>query len=196
MAIGLKTNVNVKGLKELQEKINYIDKLIKMKSDTKFQNIIKQKCLDTVIEIAIQNINLFPTSNEELKQAYISNNKIRPMENNNGFIIYNDLSVQSKNYKFCVALAFEYGTGLIGQEQNINGAWKYNVNQNTVFFDGNTIDGWWLAKSKAGSVESFGESQSGKAIITRGYQGMEIYRKSAEEIKKRLKKWVNEYKES
>lgn len=187
----LDINVSVDSIKKLDKHIKYVEKMMKLKYDIDFQKYIQDKCLQTVKKVAEQRIYSIPTSNEDMKSAYIQNNKIR--KEKNGFVIYNDLSVQNKNYTFCVALAFEYGTGLIGQEQAINGAWAYNINQNTVFYDGEIVDGWWLSKDKAGNVETFGESKSGKDVITRGYRGMEIYRFSAEEIKSMLPKWVNDY---
>lgn len=187
----LTVKCNVDSIKKLDKHIKYVEKMMKLKYDIDFQKYIQDKCLQTVKKVAEQRIYSIPTSNEDMKSAYIENNKIR--KEKDGFVIYNDLSVESANYTFCVALAFEYGTGLIGQKQGINGSWAYNINNNTVYYDGETVEGWWLSKDKAGNIETFGESRSGKAIITRGYQGMEIYRFSAEEIKAQLPKWVNEF---
>lgn len=200
MAIGLGISAKVDGLEKLKEYVEYVEKLVLMKTSKDFQEYIQNKCLKTVLEVANQRIDMYQTTNEDMKGAYLRNNKIR--KTNDGFIIYNDLTIEKKashhsdGYTFSVALAFEYGTGLIGEQQAINGAWKYNINENTVLFDGETIDGWWIPKSKAGGTETFGESKNGQAVITRGYQGMEIYRYSAEEIKKNLKKWIKEYRKN
>lgn len=192
MPIRLNVKIDVDGLDKFKKYIEYIKKLSTMKTDKNFQDYIQKKCLDTVNSVSRRLINSVPTSNDDLKSAYLQNNKIKDVSNT-GFVIYNDLSVSNKKYTFCVALAFEYGTGLIGQRSNISNAWEYNINQNTVIYDGVETDGWWISKDKAGGIETFGESKSGKAVITRGYNGMEIYRNSAEEIKRNMEKWVKEY---
>ena len=188
----LKVDVKVDSITKLEEHIKLVEKLLKLKTDKEFQHYIQQKCLETVKKVATERLFSNPTSNDELKSDYIENNKIKDVTDK-GFTIYNDLSIVGTKYNFCVALAFEYGTGLIGEQQAINGAWAYNINNNTVIINGEEIDGWWLAKSKAGNIQTFGESKSGQAIVTRGYEGMEIYRFSAIEIKSMLPKWVNDY---
>lgn len=182
-------------LDKLLNYINFVKKMKSMKTDVEFQKYIQDKCLSTVNNVAQNLINAHNTTNEDLKNAYLQNNKIKNISDK-GFTIYNDLTINNGKYDFCIALAFEYGTGLIGKNQNIEGAWDYNINENTVIIDGEEIDGWWISKEKAGNTQIFGESKSGNAVVTQGYEGMEIYRYSAIEIKKQLPKWVVEYKNS
>ena len=73
---------------------------------------------------------------------------------------------------FSIALAFEYGTGLIGQGNPKIGAWQYNVKGHE--------KGWVF-------------SRYGRFTFTRGYAGFEIYRYTAEAIKENLKQWIMDY---
>lgn len=170
MASGLKVKVNVKGLDEFHKYIEFVKKFSTMKTDREFQIYIQNKVLETVNKISSEYL---PDS--DIKIAYILNNKIREIDN--GFVLYNDTYVEteSEGYggKFCIALAFEYGTGLVGQEHPKVGAWQYNVNQHE--------KGWTYY-------------QDGTFHFTRGMQGYEIYRFTLEEIKKNLNDWVMDYK--
>lgn len=169
MSIGLKVNVKVSGLDKLEKDIKFLEKYSRISTDSKFQKYIQQKFLDTVNEMSARLL-----VGGELTSEYISNNKIRPLED--GFILYNDAFVEtdSEGYggKFCIALAFEYGTGLVGQENPKEGAWQYNVKGHT--------KGWNYFKD-------------GQFIFTRGMQGYEIYRFTKEEINKRKYDWVKSY---
>lgn len=169
MSIGLDVKLQVSGLKELQRKIDYIKKISTIRTDSKFQKFIQDKFLETVNKISRENL-----FSGELTEEYISNNKIRTFSE--GFVLYNDTVVETdtEGYGgvFSIALAFEYGTGLVGQENPKVGAWEYNVNQHE--------NGWYYFKD-------------GTFNFTRGMQGFEIYRLTQEEIKKQLPKWVDEY---
>ena len=130
----------------------------------------------------------------------MSNHKIKNITNK-GFVIYNDYWIEkptthfSYGYPFSIALAFEYGTGIIGATHSAYTPdwYAYNVNDNRVTIDGEEIDGWWLDANLNNGNPIFGTSKSGKAVITRGYEGLEIYRFSAIEIQKQLPNWVKEY---
>lgn len=195
----LNVNISMTGEKALTEHIAYVRKLISMKTDKGFQKFIQEKCLEIVIKKSRELLAQNTTTNEELKGAYINNHKIK--EEANGFVIYNDLCVVkestrfSEGYVFPVALAFEYGTGIVGNGSvtSAPGSYMYNVNNNYVNIDNDKVSGWWLSVEKNGNNQHFGVSKSGKAVVTQGYRGMEIYRNSAIEITKRLKTWVNEY---
>lgn len=112
------------------------------------------------------------------REAYNNNHKIK--NNSKGFILYNDLTVPANTTKpenypngFSIALAFEYGVGIVGENANDNpNAWAYNIH--------NYQFGWHFIKN-------------GEKIGTYGYAGFEIYRHTANEIRKNLKSWVNEY---
>jgi hypothetical protein len=185
----LNIDVSIDSIKKLDKHIKYVERMLKMKTDVNFQKYIQQKCLETVKQVSYQRIGI--NTNEEYIEEYISRHQIR--EVSNGFVLYNDLAIPAilstkstknqdrsqgivRNYEngFSLALAFEYGTGLVGAENAVQGAWDYNVN--------NYGDKGWYYKPL-----------NGNSIRTRGYQGFEIYRYTAEEIKSMLPKWVNDY---
>ena len=184
MAMGLKVTPNIDSLKKFQEYIDYVKKFSTLSYDREFQKYIQNKFLETVNKISLERL-----SGGTMSQEYISNNKIRELDD--GFVLYNDTTVDtdSEGYDgtFCIALAFEYGTGIIGQNNPREGAWQYNVKGHT--------DGWWYPSNwddpnpikwvdKDGNIRAF----------TRGMQGYEIYRYTQEEIKKQLTNWIKEYK--
>lgn len=193
----LKINTNIQGLSNLEKHIKYVEQMLNMKKDTNFQKYIQEKCLEAVNKISRDRIYMYNTTNNEMRGEYLKNNKIRELED--GFIIYNDTSVATNNPSypsgiFSIALAFEYGVGIIGEENPVVGAWEYDVNGNLVFDDdGNYVRGWWISKSKNGNNPYIKESKSGNAVVTQGYQGMEIYRYSADYITKELQKWIGQY---
>ncbi len=166
----LKTKIDIKNLDYLRRTLEVISMLQNYKDDKKFQKYIQQKCLKVIQDKINQ---LLPYTGETV-DVYKNNNKIE--EYNEGFIIYNDTSVGSETEgyegKFSIALAFEYGTGIVGQENPKENAWQYNVNQYE--------KGWTYYKN-----DSF--------HFTKGLQGFEIYRYSSEEINKQLKGWIYEY---
>lgn len=180
----LNTNVDVNGLEEFKKYVDYVKAMNSMKIDKKFQKFIQKKCLETVKQISNDRITNTTTDDEYIVE-YKSRHKIR--ETSDGFILYNDtilptemLPVSEKNVNnypngFSIALAFEYGIGIVGQNSAKEGAWEYNVN--------NWNFPWYYIK--------YGEKYS-----TYGYEGFEVYRFTAEEIKKNLKNWVKEYKDN
>lgn len=195
----LKISSSVQNLDKLEQQIKRVDKLLELQKD---QSLLCEKLATQMLKIlnqvAKQRINLIPTSNDDLKGSYLNNNKYR-IEGNT-IILYNDLCVVSPaskisdEYTFCVALAFEYGTGVIGKENPKIGAWNYDVNsgRNRAFINGEQLDGWWLPKEKAGGVKILAESKNGNAVVVQGYEGMEIYRFAREEIVKQLPKIIND----
>lgn len=184
MAVGLKPKVKVDGLEEFKKYIEYVKKLASMRFDKPFQKYIQDLCLKTVEQVTNQRLT-GGTTNDDSIGLYKSSNHIRETEN--GFVLYNDAKIpaialglqnDAENYPdgmFSIALAFEYGVGIIGSNTNNPNAWEYNM-QGYNF-------GWYLPSSVAG--------QSG--VMTGGYQGFEIYRYTAEEINNNLKKWVLAY---
>lgn len=170
MAIGLNANIKVDGLDKLKEYVEYVKKFATLKSDKKFQEYIQTKFLETVNRISIERL-----PNSDMKNEYIKHNQIRQLED--GFVLFNDTTVVTENEGyggfFSIALAFEYGTGIVGQENPKQGAWAYNVN--------NHENGWIYFKD-------------GSFHFTKGMEGQEIYRFTLEEIKRNLKTWIKEYK--
>lgn len=187
----LVVEIDEKELDKLQDYIEYVKKLNSMKFDKSFQLFIQQKVLETVKNVARQRI--IGTTNQEYLEEYNLRHSIREEEGLNGFILYNDFTIPAilttrntrnqdrqtgmvRNYDngFNLALAFEYGVGVVGQNNPINGAWEYNINN----YDEN---GWYY------------KTPSGESIRTTGYQGAEVYRFTAIEIQNNLKNWVAEY---
>ena len=185
----INVNISSTGIKHLDEHINFVKNLLLMKSDKKFQKYIQDKCLNEVKQQA--RLRLKNTTNDEYIAEYINRNKIEELSD--GFILYNDLVIpavlSTKNTKnqnnekglvrnydagFSLALAFEYGVGIVGQNNPVTGAWEYNVNN-------------------YGPLGWFYKTQSGKSERTQGYKGAEVYRFTAESIKQNLEKWVKEY---
>lgn len=166
----LQVKAKIKNLDYLKQVIETISLLQEYKDNKKFQKYIQNKCLE-VIQNKINE--LLPYTGDTVEQ-YKTNNKIEEFDE--GFIIYNDTYVETETVgydgKFSIALAFEYGTGIVGQENPKQNAWQYNVNQYE--------KGWIYYKN-----DSF--------HFTKGLQGFEIYRYSSEEISKNIGNWIKKY---
>lgn len=177
----LDIKVDIHGLKELQQHIDFVEKMLKMKTDTKFQDFIKRKILDLAQEVSTQEL-IGGTTNDDAINDYIKNHKIR--DEGEGFVLYNDTSIpvnktDTTGYPetgFPVALAFEYGVGIVGQNgSNSESAWQYDIN--------NHGESGWVFVMNDGNWER-----------TRGYIGFEIYRKIAQKVEQSLNDWVQEYR--
>lgn len=185
----LQINCEIKGLKELEKKIEYIKKISQMKVDKSFQKFIQDKVVETLNKVMNERL-VDGTTNDEYIEEYKTRNKIR--EEEDGFILYNDFTIPAilstrntknqdkdtgivRNYDngFSLALAFEYGVGIVGQDNPVEGAWEYNVN--------NYENGWYY------------KSASGEVFLTQGYEGKQIYRYTKIEVENNLPKWVEEY---
>lgn len=180
-----KVSYTVDSIEKIDKQIKYVNQTLKMKEDIVFQKYIQDKCMQTLTNVMNSRLVTGMTTNDDSIELYRSSNHIQELED--GFIIYNNAKVpanakgiqnSASNYpngQFSIALAFEYGVGVVGIETRNQNAWEYNIN--------NYENGWYLPKDVAG--------QSG--IKTLGYMGFEIYRYTAEEIKANLSKWVKEY---
>ena len=185
--MSLKVSKEIKGIDKLQKQIDYVNKMLRMKTDKSFQKYIQERVLETVTQVAEQRLSMIETTNDEWIEEYQNHHKIRETES--GFELYNDFTVpanmlsisENKSYRkneitydegFNIALAFEYGVGIVGQQNPKEGAWEYNVN--------NHENEWWYSKY-------------GVSYKTSGYEGAEVYRYTAIEVEKRLRTWVNIY---
>lgn len=175
----IRNSIYIENPKALEEYINYVDKMLLMRSDKNFQEYIKDKCFKTLQKI-VDNTLIGGTTNDDAIGLYKSSNHIQEIEN--GFIIYNDAKIEANtkdasnypNGQFSIALAFEYGVGIIGQNTpNNDNAWQYNIN--------NYNFGWYF------------KDKDGKYHQTGGYTGFGIYRQTANEIEKNIQKWVKDY---
>lgn len=172
--------IQVFNLDKLQKHIDFVDKMLLMKTDSDFQDFIKIKVLEVADKVTNERL-IGGTTNDDAIAAYKSNHKIRDYEN--GFILYNDTTIPANasdtsgynNGEFPVALAFEYGVGIVGQNSsNSESAWAYDIN--------NHGESGWVFILDNGAWER-----------TRGYVGFEIYRNIAIEVESKLEKWVIEY---
>lgn len=172
--MGLYVRTKVDGLDKLKERIEFVKKMALLNTNTDFQKYIQSKFLETVNEISMQRL-----PEGDMKQEYISHNQIRELDD--GFVLFNDTTVATVGGggyggkfigTFSIALAFEYGTGIVGQENPKQGAWEYNIN--------NHENGWYYFKN-------------GSFHFTRGMEGQEIYRFTLEKIKEQLPNWIREY---
>lgn len=174
----LKVSHNITGLINLQKEINRVNKILETQKD--INNFIKEKVKQTLNEVMSDELK-GGTTNDEAISLYISSNQIE--DTSNGFILYNNATIDANtkekstypNGQFSIALAFEYGVGIIGQNtpDPYNKAWDYNVN--------NYNFGWTFKNSK------------GEVVSTAGYMGFEIYRKVADKVNKNLSSWYKEY---
>lgn len=173
-----KINSNVNNLLGLKNRLDKIEVLIeKQKGD--FNNYLKQKVWETLEKVMESRFSSNTTSNDDDIELYKSSNHI--VDTENGFILYNDAKIDvsdaiAENYpsgEFSIALAFEYGVGLVGAG-NYNGKyfepWEYNVNN-----------------------YNFGWFHDGKTYA--GYNGYEIYRYVADIVMKDCARWFLEYDE-
>lgn len=165
----------------LDEINNYVQNLLKMIDDTKFQKFIQDKSLEVVRRLS-DELLIGGTTDDEYIEEYKSRHQIQEIDN--GFVLYNDTVLPTsmlpvsestaQNYPngFSIALAFEYGVGIVGENSPKLNAWEYNVN--------NWNFAWHYKK--------YDELYS-----TYGYEGFQIYTLTAQEIENQLPNWVNEY---
>lgn len=175
----LKINASVDKLEDLRKYIDRVNGLARIKNDVKFQKFIKNKCLETVRKISDMRLT-GGTTNDELIEEYKSRHKIRDFSG--GFVLYNDTilptsMISTKHLEdypngFSIALAFEYGVGIVGQTNPVPNAWEYNLKDYNF--------GWYYQKYD-------------EIFHTYGYSGFEIYRYTAEEIQRNLNNWIDEY---
>lgn len=168
----------------LDKLLDYVNKLLRMKNDKKFQKFIQKKCQDVLEQVMNDNL-IGGTTNDSAIELYRGSNHIE--EYDEGFILYNDAKIPANvkgiqndianypNGEFSIALAFEYGVGIIGENTNNPNAWNYNL-QGYYF-------GWYLPQDENGQV----------GVQTGGYEGFQIYTLTAQEIEKQLPSWVYEY---
>ena len=186
--MSFKTDVDFNGLKKFDNYINQLQRIKKIQTDKNFQKYIQQKCMETLERV--MNVRLDGgTSNDDSITLYKNSNHL--IEVADGFIIYNDAKIPAnvkgvqntvENYpngEFSIALAFEYGVGIIGMNTDFDPEkytpWDYNI-QDYNF-------GWILPK------DVFDRPN----LLYGGYQGFEIYRYTAEQIMLNLKGWVETY---
>lgn len=176
----LTISTTINGLNNLQKEIDKVQKLMSLQNDSNYKSFLQGKIMQTLNEVMSERLS--GTTNSEYIEEYKRRNQFRDIEN--GFVLYNDFTIpavlstkstKTRNYSkgFSIALAFEYGVGIVGAENPKKGAWDYNINQYE--------KGWYY------------KTASGEILWTRGYEGLEIYRYTKDRIEKNMSSWVNEY---
>lgn len=176
----MKITCSVDGIEYIEREIRYVELINTLSNSKTFTDFLKEKVMATLNQVMSER--LIGTTNEEYIEEYKLRNKIEDIPN--GFVLYNDFTIPyvmtSKNNSksdysngFSIALAFEYGTGIVGQENPKEGAWEYNKN--------NWQTGWYY------------RTRNGEVVKTKGYEGMEIYRFTKANVEKNLSAWLEEY---
>ena len=122
----------ISNIQALDKVINAVGKF----QNKEFNDFILKKSLETLNEVINQRSSMFDTDNDHYLYEYKMNNKVERTEK--GFIIYNDTEIDLDpeyvspktiaNYpsgKFNIAMAFEYGTGIVGLTNPVDGHWEY-----------------------------------------------------------------------
>ena len=132
----MKFNVEAINLEGLNKHIEYVNKMLNMKEDEKFQKFIQEKVLELAKKVTDERLTGGTTNDEEIN-LYKSSHHIQ--EEADGFILYNDAKIDANaidisnyaNGQFSIALAFEYGVGITGEgtyQDDYFTPWEYNVN--------------------------------------------------------------------
>lgn len=195
----LQTDINIDNLKGLETYVKYVDRLLSIKDDKHFQKYFQDKFLETVNKVANAKIRFDTTQDLNDINLYLNSNKIE--ETSDGFILYNDAKIPADKYntlpfdtsgypsgQFSLALAFEYGTGIVAV-----GAYDTSDEKGFKPWDYNAVgiskapyhksQRWYLPKNV------YGESH----IWIKGYKGFEVYRFTYEEIKNSMRDWLDDY---
>lgn len=181
----LKISTNIDSAKKIDKHLKLVKKMLLMKTDKDFQKYIQTKSMETLEKTINSRIQIGSTTNDDSINLYKMSNHL--IETDDGFILYNDAKIPANvsgvqnnilnypNGEFSIALAFEYGVGIVGMNTINPNAWEYNIN--------NYNFGWILPQNVLGE----------KRIRYMGYTGFEIYRFTAIEIQNQLPKWVENY---
>ena len=173
--------MDIKNKQQLDSVYSFVVKILKIDKDEKFQKFMQEKALETVRRVS-DELLIGGTTDDEYIEEYKSRHKIQ--ETSDGFVLYNDTVIppsmlpiseaNAQNYPngFSIALAFEYGIGIVGENSPKPNAWEYNVN--------NWNFAWHYKKYE-------------ELYSTYGYEGFQIYYTTANEIKKNLTTWLDEY---
>lgn len=174
----LKVDVEIKNFDYLNSLIDTTKKIKQMQGiSNEFKNFMKNKVEITLQQVMSERLGMYgSTDNDDSLALYKRSNHFQ--DTDNGFILINDATIDTDlpnyNGKFSIALAFEYGTGIVGETNPVEGAWNYNVNNHNNY--------WHYYKD-------------GKLIATMGYRGMEIYRYTKKRVEQNMKQWLKEYME-
>lgn len=164
-------SLTVTGLSNITAMINKINKFKSIESG--LIKYIGNKSLETLQNMTYERVNTVLGDDYDWTDyidEYYNNHTLNFDEN--GFSIENSTIKSYSKYDFNISMAFEYGVGIIGEQNPKENAWEYNVNGYNMFWTFN---------------------RNGETVMTSGYEGMEIYFFATESIKNNLKNWTNEY---
>ena len=193
----LSLDFDIETKKKLNKLCKYVDGLVKMKTDEKFQKFIRNKCIKTLERVMDANL-IGGTTNDDQIQLYRNSNHIEIYDN--GFIMYNNAKIPADYYsaypfdtsgypdgQFSIALAFEYGVGVLGETTDVSGSgYTYNDLGHSKSPSHQSLQSQWYLPYYVGMSSG---------ILSSGYQGFQIYTLTAREITKNLPEWVREYME-
>lgn len=191
----LKIKISVDSLDKIQNYIDFVERIYDAQNDMGLQSFLKRKVLEAAKMITDKEL-VGGTSNDEEIELYKNSHHIEDYKK--GFILYNDAKISADKYntlpfdtsgypdgEFSIALAFEYGVGVVGQgtyEEGYFKSWDYN-NVTLSKSKHRQGDEWYLPASV------YGES----GYLYSGYEGFEIYRKIAIFCEASLNEWAYEY---
>lgn len=187
--------VNRTSRKHFMNHLKAVSKVLQL-TDKDFQKYLQEKVLQTVRLISEEKLVKGITNNDDEIDIYKENHKIRELEN--GFELYNDTQIPADKYNtipfdtsgypngmFSVALAFEYGTGVVGiSDYGVKNGYVYNDIGNTKSKSHRKFgDKWYLPVNVNGY----------SGVISSGYEGFEIYRYTAIEVENQIDNWTMDY---
>lgn len=174
--MALKIKSEIENIKGLSKHIELVLKSIEIQKNTKpLSEFLCKKTLEKINEVLEQRKYLLqtPDGNENIEylNEYMSNHNQTIYDN--GFEITNNTMADYDKYPFSIALAFEFGVGIVGEGNPVQGAWEYNINK---------YNFGWTYRNK-----------NGEKIHTWGHGGAEIYRYTKIELERNVTKWIMEY---
>lgn len=173
--------VTIDGENLLDEFIKKVDFIKYYGIDENLKEYLKNKVEKTYVEVMNEKLTGGTTMDEYISLYKTSYHIINA---DNGFILYNDAlipqeEINAKNKQsypkgFSVAMAFEYGTGVVGMTTGNPNSWEYDKHNYGA-------KGWSFRNS------------NGEEITTSGFIGFEIFRYTADRVNRNLPLWMKEY---
>lgn len=195
----IEVNVDIDKVWKLFDIFDGIENYAKLCKTKRFQEFLKSKVIDTLNDVINKNIDSLHTTNQEEVELYLNSNHI--VDTTDGFILYNDATIPADKYnllpfdtsgypsgQFSIALAFEYGVGIMGQGSYNNGyftPWEYNNTDTSRRRTKKYAPYWLLPKNVYGL----------SGILTQGYSGVQIYGDVARMVNRSIHRWTCEFME-
>lgn len=169
----MKYTIEIDGIKELEDTLNKIPKLVK---DKNFKQYIGENCVKIINRLASERLSI---SNE-----YNSQNKIDIL--NDGVLIHNDVKNNDGVY---YGLIIEYGSGTNAEIEHIG---------TTPKFQESGFEYWFVPDEVAPKLSDYKyktiTTDNGEIIyMVFGQNPKHIYTDAAKEISEKLEEWTNTY---